>query len=99
VDADNCYDRIAHPMASMIFQAFGVPTMAVEYMLSTIQQMRFYLRTGYGDSEDYAGGDQVEEVDPIRTQGMCQGNRASPAAWLATSIPMIRAHHQKGHGA
>ncbi len=30
---------------------------------------------------------------------MCQGNGASPAAWLATSIPMIRAHHQKGHGA
>ena len=25
VDVDNCYDRIAHPMASMVFQAFGVP--------------------------------------------------------------------------
>jgi hypothetical protein len=68
-------------------------------MLSTIQRMRFYLCTGYGDSEDYAGGDQVEEVDPIRTQSMCQGNGASPAAWLATSIPMIRAHRRKGHGA
>jgi hypothetical protein len=29
VDVDNCYDRIAHPMASMIVQAFGVPTTAV----------------------------------------------------------------------
>jgi hypothetical protein len=86
-------------MASMIFQAFGVPTTVVKYMLSTIQRMRFYLRTDYGDSEDYAGGDQVEEVDSIRTQGMCQGNRASSAAWLATSIPMIRAHRWKGHGA
>jgi hypothetical protein len=76
-------------MASKIFQAFGVPTPSVEYMLSMIQQMRFYLCTGYGDSENYAGGDQVEEVDPIKTQGMCQGNRASPAAWLVTSIPMI----------
>jgi hypothetical protein len=26
VDADNCYDRIAHPMAPMVFQAVGVPT-------------------------------------------------------------------------
>ena len=26
VDADYCYDRIAHPMVSMVFQAFGVPT-------------------------------------------------------------------------
>jgi hypothetical protein len=25
VDADNCYDRIAHPIASMIFQAIGIP--------------------------------------------------------------------------
>ena len=25
VDANNCYNRIAHPMVSMIFQAFGVP--------------------------------------------------------------------------
>jgi hypothetical protein len=30
VDADNCYDRIAHPMASMVFQSFGVPTPAIE---------------------------------------------------------------------
>ena len=99
VDADNCYDQIAHPMASMIFQAFGVPTPSVEYMLSTIQRMRFYLCTGYGDSEDYAGGNQVEEIDPIRTQGMCQGNGAAPAAWLVTSISMIRAQQRKGHGA
>ncbi len=29
VDADKCYDRIAHPMASMIFQAFGIPAPAI----------------------------------------------------------------------
>jgi hypothetical protein len=85
-------------MVSMIFLAFGVPTPSVEYMLSTIQWMRFYLRTGFRDSEDYAGGDQAETAEPIRTQGMCQGNGASPAAWLVTSIPMIQAHRKKGHG-
>ena len=53
VDADNCYDRIAHPMLSMILQAFDVPTNAVKSMLSTIQDMKFFLRTGYGDSEGY----------------------------------------------
>jgi hypothetical protein len=58
VDADNCYNRITHlgwalqhPMASMVFQAFGVPTPAIESMLITIQNMKFFLRTGYGDSE------------------------------------------------
>ena len=99
VDADNCYDRIAHPMASMVFQAFGVPTPAIVSMLTTIQDMRFYLRTGYGDSQDYAGGKISGTKDPIKPQGMCQGNGASPAAWAVTTIPMIRAHRKKGHGA
>jgi hypothetical protein len=99
VDADNCYDRIAHPMASMIFQAFGVPTPAIASQLSTIQRMHFYLCTGYGDSKGYAGGDQDKSDNPIRTQGMCQGNRASPAAWLVMSISLILAHKRKSHGA
>jgi hypothetical protein len=28
VDADNCYDRIAHAIAYLVFQAFGVPATA-----------------------------------------------------------------------
>ncbi len=49
VDANNCYNRIAHPMVSMIFQAFGVPTPVIDSMFLIIQQMKFFLRTGYGD--------------------------------------------------
>jgi hypothetical protein len=99
VDADNCYDRIVHPMASMVFQAFDVPTPAIESMLTTIQNMKIFLRTGYGNPEGYAGGDQNNSEDPIKTQGMCQGNGASPTAWTVTSIPMIAVHKRKGHGA
>ncbi len=73
-NTDNCYDQIAHPMASMVFQAFSVPTPAIESMLTTIQNMKFFLRTGYGDSEGYAGGDHDDSKDTIKTQGMCQGN-------------------------
>ncbi len=98
VDADNCYDRICHPMASMIFQAVGMPTPAIVSMLSTIQDMKFFLRTGYGDSAGYAGGADNTLVDPIKTQGMCQGNGALPAAWMVTSIPMIAVQCNKGHG-
>ncbi len=29
VNASNCYDRIAHAMASLVFQAFGVPVSGV----------------------------------------------------------------------
>jgi hypothetical protein len=36
VNTDNCYDRIVHPMVSMVFQAFGVPKPAIVAMLSMI---------------------------------------------------------------
>ncbi len=36
VDASNCFDRIAHAMASLVFQAFGVPESATGSMLSAI---------------------------------------------------------------
>ena len=85
-------------MASMVFQAFGVPTPAIESMLTTIQNMKFFLCTGYGDSEGYAGGDQDDNKDLIKTQGMCQGNGASPAAWTVTSISIIAMHKRNGHG-
>jgi len=93
VDADNCYDRIAHPIASLIFQSMGVPLEAIKSMLTTIQEMKFFLRTGYGDSTDYAGS-----TGGKRTQGLCQGNGAAPAGWTVTTIPMIRAHKRKQHG-
>ncbi len=43
VDASNCYGRIAHAMASLIYQAFGVPTSAIETMLGVIENMKFFL--------------------------------------------------------
>jgi hypothetical protein len=43
LDADNCYDRIAHTIASLVFQAFGVSLSASESMLTTIQEMKFFL--------------------------------------------------------
>ena len=93
VDASNCYDRIAHAMASLVFQAFGVPDTAVESMLGAIENMKFFLRTGFGDSTSFAGGGVS-----IKTQGMCQGNGASPAGWAVISICILGAHGRKGHG-
>jgi hypothetical protein len=55
-DASNCYDRIAHAMASLVFQTFGVPTTAIETMLGAIKNMKFFLRTGFGNSTSFAGG-------------------------------------------
>jgi hypothetical protein len=49
VDASNCYDRISHAMALLVFQAFGVPITAVETMFEAIENIKFFLCTGFGD--------------------------------------------------
>ena len=92
VDASNCYDRIAHAMALLIFQAFGVPTTAVESMLGAIENMKFFLRMGFGDSSFSGSGIS------IKTQGLCQGNGATPAGWAVISICIIGAHRKKAMG-
>jgi hypothetical protein len=94
VDASNCYDRIAHAMASMIFQAFGMPATAIESMLGAIENMKFFLCTGFGDSKTFAGGGIS-----IKTQGLCQGNGALPAGLAVISICILNVHGKKGHGA
>ncbi len=81
-------------MASLIFQAFRVPATVVESMLGAIENMKFFLQTGFGDSTSSAGGGIS-----IKTQGMCQGNGASPAGWAVISICILNAHGKKGHGA
>ena len=35
----------------------------------------------------------------IKTQGLCQGNGASPAGRTVVSICILNAHKKKGHGA
>lgn len=92
VDAQSCYDRITHSTASLCCQRWGVPNRIMETMLSTIQGMRFFLRTGYGDSHRfYGGGSHL-------FQGICQGNGAGPAVWLAISAVLILLLREKAHG-
>jgi hypothetical protein len=81
VDASNCYNWIAHAMASLIFQSFGAKSTAVLAMLETIQEMKFYLRTAYGDSKTFSGSTM-----DIKMQGLGQGNGASSAGWCIISI-------------
>ena len=94
VNASNCYNRIAHAIASLVFQAFWVLTTAIETMLGAIKNMKFYLRTGFGDSTSFTGGGIS-----VKTQGLTQGNGASPAGGAVISICIIGAHSRKAHGA
>ncbi len=94
VDADNCYDRVAHAIAALVFRAFGVLQAATRAMLKTIQDMKFFLGTAFGDSKEFAGS-----LIDIKTQGLCQGNGAAPASWAVVSIVILNAHKKRGHGA
>ena len=92
-DAANCYDRIHHSIMALLFLALGVHTGVIAAMLRSIQIMKFFLRTGWGESTSFIGG------DPLRIMhGMCQGNGASPAAWLVLSAIIVRAYKSLGFG-
>ena len=65
-DAETCYDRIAHVFASLVYHAVGVAISAVMVMLLSIQHMKFYLRTGLGESMGY----MTAAVGSI-IQGLC----------------------------
>jgi hypothetical protein len=94
VDAANCYDRVSHAIASLIFRAFGVKLSATLSMLTAIQQMQFFLRTAFGDSKHSVGARAH-----LKTQGFMQGNGASPAGWTVISIVILHAHSKQGHAA
>ncbi len=63
-------------------------------MLGAIENMKFFLRMGFGDSKSFPGGGIS-----IKSQGLCQGNGAAPAGWAVISICILGAHGKKGHGA
>jgi hypothetical protein len=86
VAASRDYDSIAHAMGLLIFQSFGVEDTAVSAMLEMIQEMKFFLRTAFGDSREFAG-----LTIEVKTQGLGQGNGASPAGWCIISIIILRA--------
>jgi hypothetical protein len=48
-DFTDDYDRIAHNVAAVSLRAFGVPQPAINILLKTMETMRFFLWTGYGE--------------------------------------------------
>ena len=75
VDAANCYDWVNHIIISLVWlmllgtHNFG----AVQAALFTLQTMKFYQRTGYGESASYFGGTNLIKY----IMGLGQGSRAA----------------------
>jgi len=62
-------------------------------MFQTLHLMKFFLCTAYGDSSTFYGGG----LDILPFQGVCRGNGAGPAVWLALRICLIHMCHTYGH--
>ena len=93
VDAANFYHSIAYSISSLVFQAFGLPEEDIETILTSIEEMKYFLCKAYGDSK-YYGGSTIK----VKFQRLCKGNRADPLGWDVISITIINAHKRKGHG-
>ena len=61
-------------------------------MLEPIQDMEYYLRTGFDESTTFSGDKDNKK------QGICQGNTAAPPTWQQISLLLINTQRHCGHG-
>ena len=90
--ADTCYDCMAHSMISLCLQCLALAVEVITSLLLTIQLMKFFLQTAFGDSTCFYGSRQ-----PIPLQGCCQGNGGGPAMWVLASIILVHQLWANGH--
>ena len=83
-DLMQCFDRMAHPVCSLVSQRWGVHPNVILCMFTAIQQMKHKIRTGFGDSDREYGNDHVRPL-----QGGGQGNGASLPLWVAISCILL----------
>jgi len=93
-DLGDCYDRILHSPCSLSMQAWGAPVSSCRVLFKALQVMKFCLRTGFGESEEFYGG---SEEDPIA--GLGQGNCMAPPGFGSLGSMIVRAYRRMGHGA
>ncbi len=73
VDLANCYDAVAHQIASIALQSFKVCNAMVAMMLYVLKTMTWYLKTAFGQCKISFGG---TALDP--SMGLGQGNGVPP---------------------
>jgi len=93
-DAKSCYDLIGHPQASLAMQRCGVSKSIIKCLFSQLQNATHQVRTGYGDSSSFYGGNKW--LKPYH--GIGQGNGAGPAIWAVVSSPILNILRRKGLG-
>jgi hypothetical protein len=93
VDLANCYDAVAHPIASIALQSFKVCKVMVAIMLYVLETMTWYLKTAFGQRKISFGG---TALDP--SMGLGKGNGVAPPGFLGVCTLMINVYRNLGHG-
>jgi hypothetical protein len=95
-DAAYCYNRVNHIIMSLIWLVLtngNIP--AIVASLICLQTMKFFQRTGFGESKTFFGGSNYLPY----MMGLGQGNRAVPPSWIQLSAVMVTVFKQLNLGA
>ena len=85
-DAAYCYDRVNHVIMSLVWLVLtngNIP--AIVATLICLQTMKFFQRTGFGESKKFFGGPFCFPY----MMGLGQGNRATPPSWIQLSAVLV----------
>ncbi len=95
-DAAYCYNRVNHIIMSLVWLVLtngNIP--ATVTSLICLQTMKFFQRTGFGESKMFFGGINCLPY----VMGLGQGNRAAPPSWIQLSAIMVTVFKQLNLGA
>jgi hypothetical protein len=92
-DATACFDRMIPSLVMLSLRAYGVPEPVVTLMGTTLEKMRYRIKTKIGISTRSYGH---TEEQPIFGTG--QGSAGSPCFWMLTSIILFNIMADITHG-
>jgi Reverse transcriptase (RNA-dependent DNA polymerase). len=93
-DAKSCYDRIILMVAYLTMRNSDIPQLVAQSTIYTIMNMKHVIRTKFGDSKRYYGGDKWT----TKPHGCGQGNGYGPALWACISSPLLHILRHEGYG-
>ena len=94
-DAAYCYDRVNHVIMSLVWLTLlNGQVSPIVAALICLQTMKFFQRTGFGESKTYFGGSDIVKY----IMGLGQGSRAAPPSWIQLSTVLVNVYKQLGLG-
>ena len=94
-DLAGCYDRIIHTAAALALLRIGIPHNRIKSMFGAIQKMIHRIKTVYGVSDTFYGGDDLGDWENW-AQGILQGNTSGPSVWSTLSSVIFDILHKRG---